>query len=116
MESDGSLPCSQNIPLVPVLRHRNPVHTTTSYFSKTHYSEDHIVSLHRSGTLSLTRFSSFSFKDIQGQITLIDHDCVHKSTFLCYLRILLSEKWGYDCVLGDIWKETVVKEIVSCFV
>jgi hypothetical protein len=31
MGPEGSLPCSQNLPLVPILSQTNPVHSTMSY-------------------------------------------------------------------------------------
>ncbi|KDR16625.1 hypothetical protein L798_09464 [Zootermopsis nevadensis] len=38
MEPEGSLPYSQEPALVPILNQRNPVHTTPSCFSKTHFN------------------------------------------------------------------------------
>jgi hypothetical protein len=38
MEPEGSLPCSQDPPLVPILSQINPIHTIPSYLSKIHFN------------------------------------------------------------------------------
>jgi hypothetical protein len=42
METKGSLPSSQEPPLVPILSQIIPVHTTPSYFSKIHFNITHL--------------------------------------------------------------------------
>jgi hypothetical protein len=41
MEPEGSLPCSQQPPLVPILSQINPIHIMPSYLSKIHFNIVH---------------------------------------------------------------------------
>jgi hypothetical protein len=41
METEGSLPCSQEPPLAPILSQIDPVHTITSYLCKIHFNIVH---------------------------------------------------------------------------
>jgi hypothetical protein len=41
MEPEGSIPCSQSPPLIPILSHINPIHSMPSYLSKIHFNTVH---------------------------------------------------------------------------
>jgi hypothetical protein len=71
MESEGSLPCSESPPLVPILSQINSIHTIPSYLSKIHFNIVHPPTS-RSSQCSLTVWLSHHYPIC---IPLLPHSC-----------------------------------------
>jgi hypothetical protein len=92
MEVEDPLPCSQEPPLVRILSHMNPVHTTQSYVSQTYF---YIILPRRLGVPSRVFPSGFPTK-IPTCIPLFPHACYMLFWFILIdliILIIFNEKY-----------------------
>jgi hypothetical protein len=111
MEPEGSLPCSQDPQLVPILSQINPIHAMPSYLSKIHFNIVHPPTSWSSqwslsffgfptNILYAFLFSPFVLHALPiSSLTWSFWLCLEKSTSYESVSILWKEKWSWGIYL-----------------